>query len=98
MPSVCARPRAITSLTLQIPNHLTFGPTQVREMVDTEFGGPLPITHVMWYFDKGRKETKGFRPSFGFIDHLPDLVCKIAAIQPDSRMYLLGVSTDSLCD
>ena len=70
-------------------------------MVDTEFGGPLPITHVMWYFDTHLhylKETKGFRPSFVFIDHQPDLVCKIAAIEPDSRMYLLGVSTDSLSD
>ena len=70
-------------------------------MVDTEFGGPLPITHVMWYFDTHLhhlKEAKGFRPSFAFIDHQPDLVCKIAAIEPDSRMYLLGVSTDSLSD
>ena len=33
-----------------------------------------------------------------FIDHQRDLVCKIAAIEPDSRMYLLGVSTDSLSD
>ena len=64
-------------------------------MVDTEFGAPLPITHVMWYFDTHLhylKETKGFKPSFVFIDHQPDLVCKIAA------MYLLGVSTDSLSD
>ena len=101
MPSLCARPRAITSLSLQLPNYLTFGHTQVHEMVDTEFGGPLPITHVMWYFNTHLhhlKETKGFRPSFAFIDHQPDLVCKIAAIEPDSRMYLLGVSTDSLSD
>ena len=99
--SLCARPRAITSLSLQIPNYLTFGPTQVQEMVVTEFGGPLPITHVMWYFDTHLHylmETKGFRPSFVFIDHGPGLVCKIAAIEPDSRMYLLGVSTDSLSD
>ena len=70
-------------------------------MVDTEFGGPLPITHVMWYSDTHLhylKGDKGFKPSFVFIDHQPDLVCKIAAIEPDSRMYLLGVSTDSLCD
>ena len=33
-----------------------------------------------------------------FIDHQPDLVCKIAAVEPDSRMYLLGVSTNSLSD
>ena len=44
------------------------------------------------------KETKGFRPSFAIIDHQPDLVCKIAAIEPDARMYLLGVSNDSLSD
>ena len=70
-------------------------------MVGTEFGGLLPITHVMWYFDTHLhylKETKGFRPSFVFIDHQPDLVCRIAAIEPDSRMYLLGVPTDSLSD
>ena len=70
-------------------------------MVDTDFGGPLPITHLMWYFDThlhSLKETKGFKPSFVFIDHQPDLVCKIAAIALDSRMYLLGVSTDSLSD
>ena len=68
-------------------------------MVDTEFGGPLPVTHVMWYLDTHLhylKETKGFRPSFVFIDDQRDLVCKIAAIEPDSRMYLLGIFTDSL--
>ena len=70
-------------------------------MVNTEFGGPLPITHVMWYFNTHLhyvKETKGFKPFFVFIDHQPYLMCKIAAIEPDSRMYLLGVTTDSLCD
>ena len=70
-------------------------------MVATEFGGPLPVTHVMWYFDTHLhylKETKGFRPSFVFIDHQPHLVCKIAAIEPDSRMHLLGASTNSLSD
>ena len=70
-------------------------------MVDTEFGGPLPITHVMWYFDTHLhhlKETKGFRPCFAFIAHQPDLVCKIAAIEQNLPMYLLGVSTDSLSD
>ena len=99
--SLCARPPAITSPSLQIPNYVTFGPTQVQEMVDTEFGGPLPITHVMWYFDTPLhylEETKGFKPSFVFIDHQSDLVREIAAIEPDSRMYLLGVSTDSLSD
>ena len=83
MSSHCPRPRAITSLPLQIPNYLTFGPTQVQEIVDTELCGPLPITHVKWYFDTHLhylKETKGFRPSFVFIDIQPDLVCKIAAI------------------
>ena len=70
-------------------------------MVDTEFGGPLLITHVMWYFDTHLhylKDYKGLKPSFVFIDHQPDLVCKIAAIEPDSRMYLLGGSTDRLFD
>ena len=70
-------------------------------MVDTEFGGPLPITHVMWCFDTHHhhlKETKCFKPSFAFIDHQPDLVCNIAAIEPAFRMYLLGVSTNSLSD
>ena len=70
-------------------------------MDDTEFAGPLPITTVMWYFDTHLhylKNDKSFKPSFVFIDHQPDLVCKIASIEPDSRMYLLGVSTDSLSD
>ena len=70
-------------------------------MDDTEFGGPLTITMVMWYFDTHLnylKNDKSFKPSFVFIDHQPDLVCKIASIEPDSRMYLLGVSTDSLSD
>ena len=70
-------------------------------MDDTEFGGPLPITTVMWYFDTHLhylKNDKSFKPSFVFIDHQPDLVCKIASIEPDSRMYFLGVSTDSLSD
>ena len=70
-------------------------------MVDTEFGGPLPITLVMWYFDTHLhhlRETKGFRAAFAFIDHQPDLVCKIAGIEPDSRMYHLGVFTNSLSD
>ena len=101
MSSLCARPRAITSLSLQIPNYLTLGPTQVQEIDDTEFGGPLPITTVMWYFDTHLhylKNDKSFKPSFVFIDHQPDPVCKIASIEPDSQMYLFGVSTDSLSD
>ena len=101
MSSLCARPHGISSPSLQILNYLTFGPTQVQEMVDTELGGPLPITHVMLYFHTHlhhSKETKGFRAAFLFIDHQSDLVCKIAAIEPESSMYLLGVSTDSLSD
>ena len=101
MSSPCARPRTVTSPSLQILNYLTFGPTQVQEVVDTEFGGPLSISHVMWYFDTHLhhlKETKGFTAAFAFIDHQPDMVCKIAAIEPHSRMYLPGVSTDSLSD
>ena len=35
---------------------------------------------------------------FVFIDHQPDLLCKIASIEPDSRMYLLGVTSDNLSD
>ena len=85
----------------EILNYLTFGPTQVEEMDDTEFGGPLPITWVMWYFDTHLhylKNDKSFKPSFVSIDHQPDLVCKTASIEPDSRMYFLGVSTDNLSD
>ena len=53
----------------------------------------------MWYLDTHLhhlKETKGFTAASASIDHQPDLVCKIAALEPDSRMYLLGVSEDSL--
>ena len=70
-------------------------------MDDTEFGGPLPITTVMWYFDTHLhylKNDKSFKPSFVFIDHQPDLVCKIASMEPDSRMYLFGVTSDNLSD
>ena len=70
-------------------------------MDDTEFRGPLPLTTVMWYFDTQLhylKNDKTFKPSFVFIDHQPDLVCKIASMEPDSRMYLLGVSVHSLSD
>ena len=66
-----------------------------------EFGGHLPITTVVWYFDTHLfhlKQDKSFKPAFVFIDHQPDLVCKIASIQPDSRMYLLGVTSDNLSD
>ena len=91
----------MTSPSLQIPNYLTFGPTQVEEINAVEFGGPLPTTTVMPYFDTHLhylKQDKSFKPSFVFIDHQPDLVCKIASIEPDSRMYLLGVTTDNLSD
>ena len=101
MSALCARPRAITSPPLQIPNSLTFGPTQVEEMDPVEFGGHLLITTVMWYFDTHHfylKQDKSFKPAFVFIDHQPDLVCKIASIEPDSRMYLLGVTSDNLSD
>ena len=66
-----------------------------------EFGGPLPITTVMWYLDTHLhylKNDKSFKPSFVFIDHQPDLVCKIASIEPASLMYLLCVTTDNLSD
>ena len=70
-------------------------------MDPVEFGGHLPITTVMWYFDTHLfylKQDKSFKPAFVFIDHQPDLVCKIASIEPDSRMYLLGVTSDNLSD
>ena len=70
-------------------------------MDPVEFGGHLPITTVMWYFETHLfylKQDKSFKPAFVFIDHLPDLVCKIASIEPDSRMYLLGVTSDNLSD
>ena len=66
-----------------------------------EFGGHLPITTVMWYFDTHLfylKQDKSFKPAFVFIDHQPDLVCKIGSIEPESCMYLLGVTTDNLSD
>ena len=70
-------------------------------MDPVEFGGHLPITTVMWYFDTHSfylKQDKSFKPAFLVIDHQPDLVCKIASIEPDSRMYLLGVTSDDLSD
>ena len=70
-------------------------------MEDAEFGGPLLITHVMWVFDTHvhhLKVTPGFTAAFAFIDRRPNLACKKASIEPDSRMYLLGVSTDSAAD
>ena len=70
-------------------------------MDPVEFGGHLPITTVMWYFDTHLfylEQHKSFKPAFVFIDHGPDLVCKIASMEPDSRMYLLGVTSDNLSD
>ena len=68
-------------------------------MDDDEFGGPLPITTAMWYFNTHLhylKNDKSFKPSFVFIDHQPDLVCKIVSIEPNSRMHLLSVTSDNL--
>ena len=99
MSALCARPRGITSPSLQIPNYLTFGPPQVEEMDPVEFGGHLPITTVMWYFDTHLfhlKQDKTFKPAVVFIDHQPDLVCKIASVELDSRMNLLSVTSDNL--
>ena len=70
-------------------------------MEDAEFGGPLLIAHVMWYLDTHlhhMKRLPGFTAAFAFIDHRPGLACKMASIKPDSRMYLIGVSTDSATD
>ena len=86
---------------MQTQNYLTFGSTQVEETDPVEFGGHLPKTTVIRYFDTHLfylKQDKSFKPAFVFIDHQPDLVCKIASIEPDSRMYLLGVTTDNLSD
>ena len=55
----------------------------------------------MWYFDAALhhlRRTLGFTAAFAFIDHGPNLGCKTAYIEPDSRMYSLGVSTDSAAD
>ena len=70
-------------------------------MDPVEFAGHLPITTVMWYFDTHLlylKQDKSFKPVFVFIDHQPDPLCKIASVEPDSRMYLLGVTTNNLSD
>ena len=72
----------------------------MKEIEDSEFSGPLPITHVMWYYDTHLQHRKrqDFTPVFAFVDHVPDMACKIAAIEHDTRMYLLGVSTDRAAD
>ena len=95
------RPHAITVPCSQVRNDLTFRPTQVQEMEHAEFGGPLPIAHVMWCFNthlQHLKRTLCFRGRFAFIDHRPDLACRIASIDADSCMYLLRVSPHSAAD
>ena len=63
-------------------------------------GGCLTITHVMWYYDTHLQHRKGQASTavFAFVDHVPDMACKIATIEPDSLMYLLGVSIDRAAD
>ena len=59
------------------------------------------VTRTLQYFDTHLfylKQDKSFKPAFVFIDHQPDLVCKIASIEPDSRMYLLGVTSNNLSE
>ena len=70
-----------------------------RPLLTLLFVCVLPLLCV-WSLPCGRGAHKSLalKTSFLFIHHPPDLVCKIAAIEPDSRMYLLGVSTDSLSD
>ena len=73
----------------------------MKEIDDPEFGGPLPITHVMSYYDTHLhhgKQQQGFTASFTFIDHLLDMACKIASMEPDSRMYLLSMHADTAAD
>ena len=70
-------------------------------MDPVEFGVHLPITTVIRYFDTHLfylKQDKSFKPVVVFIDHQPDQVCKMASIEPDSRMYLLGVTSENLSD
>ena len=70
-------------------------------MEDAEFGSPLPIAHVMRFFETHLhhlKRTAGFTAAFAFIVHRLYLVCKIASIELHYHMYLLGVSTNSATD
>ena len=70
-------------------------------MDPVEFGGHLPIMTVLWYFNTHLfylKQDKSFKPAFVFIDHQTDVVYKIASIEPDSRMYLLAVTSENLSD
>ena len=68
----------------------------MKEMEQSEFGGCLPITHVMGYYDTHlqHRKVQDFELVFAFVDHVPDMACKIATIEPDTHMYLLGVSID----
>ena len=72
----------------------------MKEIEESEFWGPLAITHAMWYYDPHlhHRKLQDFRLVFGFVDHVSDMACKIAAIQLDTRMYLLGVSTKRAAD
>ena len=70
-------------------------------MVELEDSEVLPITHLMRYFDTNlqhRKQPQEFTHNFAFMDHRPDMACKVASIKRDSRMYLLGVSADRAAD
>ena len=68
----------------------------MKEIEQSEFAGCLSINHVMWYYDPHlqHRKVQDFTPVFGFVDHVPTMACKIAAIEPDTRMYLIGVSAD----
>ena len=76
----------------------------MEDIKECEFGSPLPITHVMWYFDTHLQHRKrhDFTPLFAFMDHVPDMECKILSMEPDcytdTRMYLLRASTDRARD
>ena len=69
---------------------------QMKEMEKAEFGGCLPITHVMWYYDTHLQPRKGRDSTamFAFVDPVSHMTCKIASIEAYCLMYLLGVSTD----
>ena len=72
----------------------------MKEIDESEFGCPLANTHVMWYYDTHLQHHKmqGFKAVFAFVDHVPDMAGKTAAIEPDTRKYILGVSSDGAAD
>ena len=72
---------------LQIPNDLTIGPAGMKEIEDSDVGGPLPITHVIWHYDTHLQQRKrqDFTSVFAFVDHVPGMACKIAAMEPHTR-------------